>query len=273
MRQLSKRTKTVLTIIVIAITITALVTTTKADSPFPPWLQNLYGEISISPTGYVDVLTSSTPGDSTVTSAMILDDTIAAADIATGAVTTTEVLDDTLTASDIATGAITTTEILDATIATADIATGGVTEPDILDGTITEPDIYLHNANGRNLARNWRYEFTYSSQTAPGTFNTNNSIPGNAIITSAWANIITQFADDGSGTIAIYCEDSNNILSPTDLTGYTAGQMFDLNIPSNATAGSFVTNISSVCSPQIVVGGANLTNGKMTIHLEYVLAD
>jgi hypothetical protein len=234
-----------------------------ADSPFPPWLTNLHGDISVSPAGSVTVLTSSTPGNSTITSAMIVDNTITADDINTSAVTTTEILDATVATADIANNAITT----------ALLATGSVTESDILDGTITEPDIYTHNANGRNLARNWRYEFTYSSQSSPGTFNTGNSIPANAIITKSWANIITQFQDDGSGTIAIYCEDSNNILSPTDLTGYTANQMFDLNIPSNATAGSFVTNISALCAPQIVVAGANLTAGKMTIHLEYVLAD
>ena len=57
----------------------------------------------------------------TVTSAMILDGTIATADIADGAITTGKILDGTILAGDLADGAVTSAKILDGTILDADI--------------------------------------------------------------------------------------------------------------------------------------------------------
>ncbi|HEV8360892.1 MAG TPA: tail fiber domain-containing protein [Candidatus Thermoplasmatota archaeon] len=79
-----------------------------------------------------------------VTSAGILDATITASDIAAGAVVSASILDGTITASDLATGAVTSASILDATITASDLATGAVTSAAILDGTITGTDL----ANG-----------------------------------------------------------------------------------------------------------------------------
>jgi hypothetical protein len=57
----------------------------------------------------------------TVTSTMILDGTIATADIADGAITTAKILDGTILAGDLADGAVTSAKILDGTIVDADI--------------------------------------------------------------------------------------------------------------------------------------------------------
>ncbi len=84
------------------------------------------------------------PADNSITSAKILDGTIAAADHATGSVTTTQILDGTIAAADHATGSVTTTQILDGTIAVADHAAGSVNSSAILDGSIATADL----ANG-----------------------------------------------------------------------------------------------------------------------------
>jgi hypothetical protein len=77
----------------------------------------------------------------TITSAKIVDATIATADVADGAITSNKILDGTIATVDLADGSVTSTKILDATIATADIADGAVTTNKIFDGTITNADV------------------------------------------------------------------------------------------------------------------------------------
>lgn len=77
----------------------------------------------------------------TITSAKIVDATIATADVADGAITTNKILDGTIAVVDLADGSVTSTKILDATIATADVADGAITSNKILDGTISNADI------------------------------------------------------------------------------------------------------------------------------------
>jgi hypothetical protein len=78
----------------------------------------LSGAVTIDNTGLVAIV------DDAVTTAMILDGTILAADIAAD-VPTTVIL--TVLAADIAADAVTTAKILDGTILAADIATDAVT--------------------------------------------------------------------------------------------------------------------------------------------------
>jgi len=77
----------------------------------------------------------------TVTSTMILDGTIATADIADSAITSAKIADGTIVAGDIADGAITTAKILDGTIATGDIADSAITSAKIANDTIVDADI------------------------------------------------------------------------------------------------------------------------------------
>ncbi|GMW01468.1 MAG: hypothetical protein AMXMBFR84_26050 [Candidatus Hydrogenedentota bacterium] len=76
-----------------------------------------------------------------VTTTMILDGTIATADIASAAITSGLIADGTIVVGDLADGAVTSGKILDGTIVVADIADGAVTGAKILDGTITGSDI------------------------------------------------------------------------------------------------------------------------------------
>jgi len=89
----------------------------------------------------------------TVTSTMILDGTIATADIADSAITSAKIADGTIVNADInasaaiaysklnLTGSITSSDIVDGTIATADIADSAITSAKIADGTIVAGDI------------------------------------------------------------------------------------------------------------------------------------
>lgn len=101
--------------------------------------------------------------DNTVTSAKILDGTIAAADIATSAVTTTQILDGTIATADIADGAVTlakhadgsvnSAKIVDGAVATVDIADGAITSGKILDGTILFADIGINAASANQVIK------------------------------------------------------------------------------------------------------------------------
>lgn len=79
--------------------------------------------------------------DGLVTSAKILDGTIATGDLADGAVTSAKIADATIATGDLADGAVTSAKILDGTIATGDLADGAVTSAKITDATIATGDL------------------------------------------------------------------------------------------------------------------------------------
>lgn len=79
--------------------------------------------------------------DSGITSAKILNGTIATADIADSQVTSAKVAADTLTSDDIATDAIGAAEIVAGAVGTSEISDGTVSSTDIANGTITGDDV------------------------------------------------------------------------------------------------------------------------------------
>lgn len=101
-----------------------------------------------------------------------------------------------------------------------------------------------------------------------GTHGTGKYLPANAIITRSWIYINTLFVDSGSGTVAIQCEDANNILSAFDMTTRAAGLLMDG--VSTGTTGSMTKSIAAPCEIKVVVATAAQTAGKMTFYVEYV---
>jgi hypothetical protein len=81
-----------------------------------------------------------------VTSAMILDDTIGAADIATSAVGALEIATDAVGSAEIATDAVGASEIASGAVGALEIATGAVGTSEINDGSIVDADVAA-NAN------------------------------------------------------------------------------------------------------------------------------
>jgi hypothetical protein len=70
------------------------------------------------------------------------------------------------------------------------------------------------------------------------------------------------FDDSGSGTLALSCEDANNILSAEDVDGDAAG------FKAGATPTGAIAN---KCEITATVAGTDLTAGKAKIYVEYIL--
>jgi len=99
---------------------------------------NTYTELPIGTAGDGIVVAGGIPTYGPVVPA---DDSVTAAKLATGAVTSAKILDGTIATGDIADSAITSAKIADGTIATGDIADSAITSAKIADGTIVNADI------------------------------------------------------------------------------------------------------------------------------------
>lgn len=100
------------------------------------------------------------------------------------------------------------------------------------------------------------------------------SLPAHAIIIRSWFRITTQFADTGTCTAALSCEDANNIKTATDITGSAAGAIVEGQ--STGAASAFIQSIASPCTitGTIADGGACVPSaGKLTGWVMYVTHD
>ncbi len=97
------------------------------------------------------------------------------------------------------------------------------------------------------------------------------SLPAKAIIKQSWFYIDTQFVDAGSGTVAISCEDANNVLTASDITGITAGTI--TTGASTGSAATMVGGIAAACELTATVATAAQTSGKLTVFVEYVISN
>lgn len=97
------------------------------------------------------------------------------------------------------------------------------------------------------------------------------TLPAKAIIVRSWFFVDTQFVDGGVGTVALHCEDANNIKTATDITGSAAGAFVEGQ--STGAASAFVGSIAAACEVTATVAGADQTAGKLTAFIEYVVTD
>lgn len=95
-------------------------------------------------------------------------------------------------------------------------------------------------------------------------------LPAKAIIKQSWFYTDTQFVDAGSGTVALSCEDANNIYSAADVTGIAVGTT--TSGVSTGTAATMVKGIAAACEITATVATATQSAGKMTIFVEYVVS-
>lgn len=98
------------------------------------------------------------------------------------------------------------------------------------------------------------------------------TLPAKSIITDAWFIIDGQFVDAGSGTVALSCEDANNIFTAADVTGHSIGTIVQ-GRASGAVIGGFISGIAAACEVTATVATAGQTNGILTLFLEYVIQD
>ena len=97
------------------------------------------------------------------------------------------------------------------------------------------------------------------------------TLPAGAVITRSYFKIITQFVDAGSGTVAISCEDANNIKTATDITG-SAANAFIEGASTGATS-AFTRDIAADCNVTATVATAAQTAGKLILWIHYVIED
>jgi hypothetical protein len=94
-------------------------------------------------------------------------------------------------------------------------------------------------------------------------------LPARAVITQSYYKIITQFTDSGSGTVALSCEDANNILTAGDITGISANTI--TTGASTGSAASMVRAIGARCEITATVATATQDAGKLIGWVEYVI--
>lgn len=95
------------------------------------------------------------------------------------------------------------------------------------------------------------------------------SLPAGAIVTRSYLQIGTQFVDAGAGSVALQCEDANNILTATDITALTATTLRDGQ--STGSLATMVQGIAANCELTAVVAGSAQTAGKLVVFVEYVV--
>ncbi len=97
------------------------------------------------------------------------------------------------------------------------------------------------------------------------------SLPAKALITRSYLYVVTQFVDSGSGTVAVSCEDANNIKTATDITGTAAAGLIEGQ--STGAASAFVGSIAATCEVTATVATASQTSGKALIFIEYEVVE
>lgn len=121
---------------------------------------------------------------------------------------------------------------------------------------------------GLNIGRLAIFDYDFAVDGgAISTIATGVSLPIKSIIEKCWFRIETQLVDAGSGTLAVQCEDANNILSAADQTGVASGAFLASAV--TGTAANMVDDIAAACDISFVIGGAALTAGKIRGYCRY----
>lgn len=146
------------------------------------------------------------------------------------------------------------------------------TVTDRINSLIALPSSVDYTVEGISAQRVAR--FNYNTATDGGSIGAHTlgvSLPAKAIITRSFFVVDTQFSDTGSGTVALSCEDANNIKTATDITGSSAGAIVEGE--STGAASAFKSSIASACEITATVAGSVQATGKLTGWVTYVVAD
>ncbi len=121
---------------------------------------------------------------------------------------------------------------------------------------------------GLNLGRIAIFDYDFAVDGGViGTIATGVSLPAKAIIEKCWFRVETQIVDAGSGTLAVQCEDANNILSAADQSAVTDGSFLASAV--TGTAANMVDDIAASCDISFVIGGAAISAGKLRGYCRY----
>ena len=121
---------------------------------------------------------------------------------------------------------------------------------------------------GLNIGRLAIFDYDFAVDGgAISTIATGVSLPAKAVIEKCWFRVETQIVDAGSGTIAVQCEDANNILSAADQSGVATGAFLASAV--TGTAANMVDDIAAACDISWVIGGAAISAGKVRGYCRY----
>lgn len=251
------------TFLSILVAITFSITTYSIPTPFPPWVTTLFTTNSIMTLTAGRILVGDSNGQSAdvVLSGDATMSNAGALSLAANTVNSSELVDGGVDLSHMSSASVDSDNLVDGTVALVDMASDSVDEDNLLDIT----------ADGLHALRVARatYDFTEHGG-AQSTISLGVALPANALIHKAWAWVETQIVDGGSGTIALECEDSGNILSATDESGVAAGADYVIIDDTGANA---VGGIASACNISIVIGGATISAGKHIFFVSYMIED
>ncbi len=175
-----------------------------------------------------------------------------------------------VTAAKLATDSVTAVKIEALAVTTAKIDALAVTDAKIAAASITESKILAQTADGLHLKRVARAVLDCgASSCVVGTVSMAIALPADALITQAYFYTVTQFVDAGSGTVALHCEDADNIFAAADITGIAVGA-----VTSGApigTAATMAAGIASACTITATIATIEQTAGVLVLFVEYTV--
>lgn len=138
---------------------------------------------------------------------------------------------------------------------------------DVVASSIVEADVSAQD-EGLNIGRLAIFDYDFAVDGgAISTIATGVTLPIKSVIEKCWFRVETQLVDAGAGTLAVQCEDANNILSAADQTGVASGAFLASAV--TGTAANMVDDIAAACDISFVIGGAALSAGKIRGYCRY----
>lgn len=157
--------------------------------------------------------------------------------------------------------------------------TSTVSELNILDGVtstaseLNEVDESTQVIDGRMAVKVIRSTFDVAVDGGdPGAYDLGEDLPADALVYKAFFQIITQFADSGSGTVALHCATANDLFSAADITGSGAGTITTGVPTGNGVTGAFDVG-SSACDITATVATDTQSAGKLVLWVFYVTTE
>ncbi len=97
------------------------------------------------------------------------------------------------------------------------------------------------------------------------------ALPAKALIIQSFYYSVVQPVSGGSGSIAVHCEDANNIITAANLTSKTVGTI-TTGVETGA-ASDMLAAIASPCNITATMTSADYTAGQLNVFVNYVVTD
>ncbi len=110
-----------------------------------------------------------------------------------------------------------------------------------------------------------------SADCTVGAHSLDASLPAKSLIKQSYYYSAVQPVSAGGGTLAVSCEDANNILSAVNVTGKTVGTI-SAGVQTGAAA-QMSGGIAAACDIVATIASSDYTAGKLNFYIEYVTTD